>query len=102
MLYAGCIPGTGCEWYSAYPSSETGSNHNPCDTDEWTEITLEKSAARTLVLATRPGCGFPDADLDYKLYLVTDSWQVVDSGSFEARHRARCKVDASMHLDCTL
>lgn len=111
-LLAGCIPGTGCEWYAS-----NGTAVDPCTTAPWHEATVEKSAEGTLVVATRWGCfGFPDAEIEYRLYRVDQPWQLVDSGSVEAKHfdprfvpataphawaaHGHCDVDADTRVRC--
>lgn len=60
-----------------------GSSLSADCTTEWSEQVIASTPAGTIVAATRDGCGFPDASIDYRLYKDGERFA---EGSMETKH----------------
>ena len=99
--------------FDLYPSVESD---EPTEADNpWREVTVEESARGTFVIATRAQAfDLPDLGVEYRLYRVGQPWQLVDSGSMDAKNLdprfvpedatyrggGSCVIDEDFHVRC--
>src|SRR5262245_56348003 len=64
-----------------------------CQEQPWAEATIARTAAATLVAATRPGCGgFPDPVTDYRVYRVGTPWLLIEQSTMQTSSWERAIV----------
>ena len=56
-----------------------------CDPGPW-HAEIFQTRAVTVELDTRDGCGFPDAETDYRLFIVDPPWRLLEESSLETKH----------------
>ena len=98
--------------FDLYPSVE---EDRVDEGEPWREVTVETSARGTFVMATRAQAfGLPDLGVEYRLYRVGQPWQLVDSGSMDAKNLdprfvpedatyrggGSCVIDEDFHVRC--